>query len=89
VLTSRRRVFAATAPLPSRHGGRSINKRDEEQARYLILSSAAFYRVKVHPKSGKIQRHVRTSLSDLELVQKGVFKVGAGRTPACEVAERR
>lgn len=43
----------------------------------MILSSAAFYRVKVHPKSGKIQRHVRTPLSDLELVQKGVFKVCA------------
>ena len=53
----------------------SINKRDEEQDRYVLLSDSAYYRVKLNPKNGNVVRHVRVALVDLELVQKGLFRV--------------
>jgi len=56
----------------------SINKRDEQQDRVILLSSAAFYRVKLKSRGRAVDHFTRIALEDIDHLQKGAFTVRFG-----------
>jgi len=53
----------------------SINQREQEQQRIVLVTQKAYYRIKYNFKIGKIDHMTRIKLKDILSLQKGYFKV--------------